>query len=383
MGSTTAVWVDDRDTRVQFTGVWPLGGSPNEYKETVSSSTRVGDSFVVPFYGNSIVVYGTIDATSGGVVTNYSIDGGSPEQAVSQRASRDTSHQQFWASSPLNITQHELTVTMAKVNPDPQPGEGTIWFDYFIVYDPSGHEGVAPSRAISKGGIAGVVLGVLGFIIIIMGYAVWYIRRRRSKKEEERRHHQDAGEHGFHNKEVEGADAQRSRETREFVSVPISTSRSYATSTEVNPREGLSPQPPLKARLAQVNSHSPRPSTTQDGSEESVSVSGSSTGRQNQALGDGPALMSQLLSGITEEERENIAGGPSIHQVPITNIEGGHGRSGGPAVGIMIIDPVDLGNGDVAEGSTERRGLRHVDSGVRLLEEPRLPVESPPVYSQI
>lgn len=51
------------------------------------------------------MVYGTIDSTSGGVVTNYSIDGLSPVQVTSQRGADDTGHQLFWASSVLDITQ--------------------------------------------------------------------------------------------------------------------------------------------------------------------------------------------------------------------------------------------------------------------------------------
>lgn len=46
------VQVDDKDRRVKFNGVWIPGlGSPENYNETVSASTNVGDSFIVPFYG--------------------------------------------------------------------------------------------------------------------------------------------------------------------------------------------------------------------------------------------------------------------------------------------------------------------------------------------
>ncbi|KAF7782965.1 hypothetical protein Agabi119p4_2341 [Agaricus bisporus var. burnettii] len=129
-----SAWIDDRDTRVRFRGDWRIGGTPGDFNGTVSSSTRVGDSFVIPFYGQSIVVYGTIDASSGGVVTNYSIDGAPPMQMSSQRGAVDTGKQQFWASPALNLSQHELTVTMVKVNHDIlEPDEGTIWFDYFTV----------------------------------------------------------------------------------------------------------------------------------------------------------------------------------------------------------------------------------------------------------
>lgn len=44
--------LDDKDPRVKFNGEWLPGlGSPGDYNETVSASTNVGDSFVLPFYG--------------------------------------------------------------------------------------------------------------------------------------------------------------------------------------------------------------------------------------------------------------------------------------------------------------------------------------------
>jgi hypothetical protein len=56
------------------------------------------------------VVYGTIDASSGGVVTNYSIDGAPPAQMTSQRGAVDVGRQQFWASPSLNVSQQSVVV---------------------------------------------------------------------------------------------------------------------------------------------------------------------------------------------------------------------------------------------------------------------------------
>ena len=116
-------YIDDQDfTRVTYTGAWMLGGVPAEYESTDSGSTVVGSFFTVSFQGewagakqtleyrwpilsegNSIVVYGTIDSTSGGVTTNYSIDGGAVSQAVSLAGSGDTYKQQFWQSDTLQL----------------------------------------------------------------------------------------------------------------------------------------------------------------------------------------------------------------------------------------------------------------------------------------
>ncbi|KAF5354281.1 hypothetical protein D9756_006937 [Leucocoprinus leucothites] len=183
MSEASTFSIDDRDPRVTSNGDWSKGGGDGDYKNTLSSSTRVGDSFVVNFWGQSIVVYGLIDATSGGVTTNYSIDGSPPQQVISQRGLGDTHRQQFWGSQFLNGTQHQLTVTMAHINPDPEQGEGTIWFDYFAVYDPSGHEGQppSPSAKLSKGAIAGTVVAAAVFVglgVLIIWWIMYWRKRR-------------------------------------------------------------------------------------------------------------------------------------------------------------------------------------------------------------
>jgi len=117
----TTQLIDDQDhSHVTYVGNWIRGGSPGEYGKTVASSTRVNDSFTVAFKGNltlflkvdviscfgffpgtSISVYGTLDATSGGVVTSYTLDGASAALATSTSVPRDISNQLFWASPAL------------------------------------------------------------------------------------------------------------------------------------------------------------------------------------------------------------------------------------------------------------------------------------------
>ncbi|KAJ3507336.1 hypothetical protein NLJ89_g6366 [Agrocybe chaxingu] len=82
---------------------WIRGGSASEHEGTVASSTVVGDSFTVNFTGTSIVVYGTIDVTSEGVVSSYAVDSAPPAQITSQGGSGDTFNQQFWKSPILPI----------------------------------------------------------------------------------------------------------------------------------------------------------------------------------------------------------------------------------------------------------------------------------------
>lgn len=95
---------------------------------------------------------------------------------------------------------------MAKINAgqDPEePAEGTIWFDYFQVTDPSGHEGVPPKK-LSKGSIAGIVIGSVAFLVlVILGAFLWRRRRRLRREEEEEAVHsyRDFGDYVGHDEE--------------------------------------------------------------------------------------------------------------------------------------------------------------------------------------
>ncbi|KAG6901275.1 hypothetical protein C0995_014327 [Termitomyces sp. Mi166 len=187
--------IDDQDpTKVTYNGTWIKGGSPVEYNATVASSTNVGDYFTVSFKGTNIAVFVTFDITSGGVETTYSIDNSSPVTAVSQAGSGDIHRQQLWRSNTLAIGDHTLLVNMTKLNPQPsQPGEGTVWFDYFLVTDPtisitSSSTAPNPSQPAalpsSKGSrhIGVIVGGVIGGLFFLLGVAfLFLVFRRRTK----------------------------------------------------------------------------------------------------------------------------------------------------------------------------------------------------------
>ncbi|EDR13038.1 uncharacterized protein LACBIDRAFT_322448 [Laccaria bicolor S238N-H82] len=197
-------YIDDQDpTRVTYKGSWTRGGTAAEYNNTVSSSTVVGDSFTVSFQGNSITVYGTIDATSGGVTTNYFIDGGAVSQAVSLAGSNDTYKQQFWQSDTLQSGAHTLNVTMVKVNAESQSGEGTVWFDYFVA-NSTGSSSTSlttststtsassitnsdsatptPTPTGKKSNLGGILGGVIGGVVLFLIFllCLWRYRRRRN-----------------------------------------------------------------------------------------------------------------------------------------------------------------------------------------------------------
>ncbi|KIM38526.1 hypothetical protein M413DRAFT_12732 [Hebeloma cylindrosporum] len=161
----TTQTIDDQDlSHVKYVGNWVRGGSSGEYKGTVASSTRVNDSFTVSFKGNyylrsfrtSISVYGTIDATSGGVVTSYALGEAQAAEVTSSAGAGDTFGQLFWASPTLVASEdRQLVVKMVKINPNNQSGEGTIWFDYFKVTGAP-----PPQKNVNIGAIVGGVVGV-------------------------------------------------------------------------------------------------------------------------------------------------------------------------------------------------------------------------------
>jgi len=67
---------------------------------------------------------------------------------------------------------------MVKVNPDQTPGEGTIWFDYFLVKDPTIRSNTS-QRAHVRDIVGGTVGGVAALLLITFG--LWFFRRRKLK----------------------------------------------------------------------------------------------------------------------------------------------------------------------------------------------------------
>ena len=69
---------------------------------------------------------------------------------------------------------------MVKVNPESQPGEGTIWFDYFLATDPRIQ---SSSSAGSKnvGAIVGGVIAGVSFLLVIIGLSLAALRRRNKR----------------------------------------------------------------------------------------------------------------------------------------------------------------------------------------------------------
>lgn len=122
--------LDDRSPSIVYSGSWDQGGTPREHEGTVSSSMTPGSSFTVKFTGSRIAVLGTVDASSAGVQTSYSIDGGAPQVVTTPNARGQLYEEVLWRSPSLAQAEHTLKVEMVKVNPSNQPFQGTVWFDF-------------------------------------------------------------------------------------------------------------------------------------------------------------------------------------------------------------------------------------------------------------
>ena len=75
----------------------------------------------------------------------------------------------------------KLLVTMVKVNPDSQPDEGTIWFDYFLVTNPLIQSSSSTTKSKHIGAIVGGVIGCVFFLIVVALVLVQILRRRRRR----------------------------------------------------------------------------------------------------------------------------------------------------------------------------------------------------------
>ncbi|KAF8066567.1 hypothetical protein FPV67DRAFT_1449744 [Lyophyllum atratum] len=353
-------YIDDQDfSKVNYTGTWIRGGSTQEYNETVARTT--------------IAVFGTFDITSKGVVTTYSVDGAAPAQVTSQAGSGDTHRQQFWRSDTLAIGEHKLLVNMSKVNFDPQPGEGTVWFDYFLVLDPtitsSGTPTPSPSQAeshtnIPVGAIVGAVIGGLFFLLAVGFIFVLYQRRTQIQIIEEK----------FDREAFLSGPGRHKRTTvQPFVltMADVSAGGSASASTEFNPALLVSGPPPTGARKSVVTV---RPGTGH-------STQGSISNRADNVTYEVPITDEPVPS-----QPSRLAGATTHDATPQ------HSESEVPAKQRTRQLHVDVEVAPLASPTSSSRGpetslLQHVDSGVRApglaIPDASRRVELPPVYSPI
>ncbi|KAF9531469.1 hypothetical protein CPB83DRAFT_904577 [Crepidotus variabilis] len=333
--------IDDQDlSRINYKGEWVRGGNSRELDGTVASSTRVGDSFVVSFYGNAIAVYGTIDDSSAGVQSNYSIDGADPQTATSQGGAGDTPNQQFWKSPTLTLGQHALDVTMVKVNKDPQePTEGTIWFDYFAVTDPT----IRPlKRKVNVGAVVGGLIGGFALLALLVLLFFWRRRKRRDIKPQP-----------LVRPKVDDDGISNSLQTSEIPRTPQSHSTVMPFTLYTDPNHTNASSPPLPSKYTRLQV------SELDGQQSRINPPSD------------PSSTSGSVDAYSSPESPNMQISPTskLSRPPAPSVDTRQLPSPSP-------------------NQTGVDAVRHVDSGVRNLAPSAItipfgPVELPPVYSAV
>ncbi|KAH9476317.1 hypothetical protein JR316_0011892 [Psilocybe cubensis] len=350
----TETIIDDQDlSHVHYNGTWIKGGSTIEHDETVASSTVVGDSFSVDFFGTSITVYGTIDITSSGVLSNYSVDGAPPEQMSSQAGQGDTPNQQFWKSPTLNVGQHHLQVTMVKVNTNAGPGEGTIWFDYFRVTDPTIRSPSASSHKHRIGAIVGGVVGGVVLTLVVLHFIIFRGRKKRASQKPLP-----------FPRSIEPIDAESPSCKQRFTPFPFTPTRTVENSSPTSPSESVASTSPntlhsrklMALHQTQVPTHS---------------TSGPLTAVANSTNSSLP---------LSHEENRRL----STIQETIQSAVARHN----PGVINIIIPQATTPPSTVSSAELLSQPVQHIDSGVRAINiqpEDALAggVELPPIYSPV
>ncbi|KAJ7199982.1 hypothetical protein GGX14DRAFT_467175 [Mycena pura] len=137
MSTNTAI-VDERDSRIQYTGTWNSAGSFIEFAETTKSSPVQGSTATFTFVGSSITVYGSVAANPAPASLGFVIDG-STTGSYSPPSSTGSAlyHEALWTSPTMTEGSHTLVITQTAA----QPSHGPIYLDYIMYQTTSSSPG--------------------------------------------------------------------------------------------------------------------------------------------------------------------------------------------------------------------------------------------------
>ncbi|TEB39394.1 hypothetical protein FA13DRAFT_1723584 [Coprinellus micaceus] len=198
------VTVDDRSSRIKYTGYWEQGTDRNV---TVNSAWDPGSQAIFSFKGTHVAVFGVIPDGDGEVVrVDFSVDNATAVSQTRQSGSQRVFNEQWWESDTLAEADHTLVMTYQRVN----NADMDFRLD-FIEYTTSssstestsalttGTESSTPSSTTTSNGssgessgtgssksqapIGGIVGGVLGgMLIIVLAALTWLLVRRRRRR---------------------------------------------------------------------------------------------------------------------------------------------------------------------------------------------------------
>ncbi|KAJ6479005.1 hypothetical protein C8R45DRAFT_1006441 [Mycena sanguinolenta] len=175
--TSTAVdsyFVDDTDSRIQYSAGWNQVVDQADFGHTVHGSSAAGDSVSFQFEGRSISMWGAINNGSAGNVMNASlvIDGGSPVFFVPPiQTAAVTTNNLIFNSGELSDGTHTLVVTAEN--------DHSVWLDYFLV-EPATTTSSHSSLNIAV--IVGAAVGGVVLFLAILAGAFFFMRRRKRRQ---------------------------------------------------------------------------------------------------------------------------------------------------------------------------------------------------------
>ncbi|KAK7469231.1 hypothetical protein VKT23_003720 [Stygiomarasmius scandens] len=198
--------VDDTDNSLEYSGNWAvllpdtllvLDPSSAPYKDTTHWASTVGDSVKLTFEGTSISVYRTVprstlseDGGASNITVTYSLDSNTPVNISFPMTSNEPRVvpmsiflQLDSLSSDASHTL-ELNLTDIPSGSSSQPGLGLDFITYTAFSPDSNNSngtvnalGASTDSKLNSGAIAGVVLGSIAFLSILVALVV-LVRRR-------------------------------------------------------------------------------------------------------------------------------------------------------------------------------------------------------------
>ncbi|KDR66380.1 hypothetical protein GALMADRAFT_147965 [Galerina marginata CBS 339.88] len=201
--SNLNLFVDDRDPGLVYTGNWRFDTADSDFRHTSRAADNTSDAAVsIPFTGNNIQFYGLINSGAVGdmLLAEFVLDSTSTTTYAPPAQTSDiTYNNKIYDSGPLSQGSHRLVVT--------PKNEHLVWIDYVLVHQAvttgsvqgtgtsanptmptnlgasTTNSAVVPTKhnAISTGAIAGIAVGALLFVLLLICLVITLLRWRGRK----------------------------------------------------------------------------------------------------------------------------------------------------------------------------------------------------------
>jgi len=199
--SNVAMFVDDRDPSLVYTGNWRFDTADSDFRHTSRAADNTSEaSLSIPFTGNGIQFYGLINSGAVGdmLLAEFVLDSTSTTTYAPPAQTSDiTYNNKIYDSGPLSQGPHNLVVT--------PKNNHLVWIDYLLVQQAdatstvqatgtsanptlptnlgtitTNSAGAVPKHsAISAGAVAGIAVAAVLAVLLLISLGVFLLRRRR------------------------------------------------------------------------------------------------------------------------------------------------------------------------------------------------------------